>query len=468
MNRTREKFTEWSLSKAAGSIGAKWAGPDILFSSSFKIDSREVAPGDIFWALPGNRTDGHLHVEEALDRGAKALVINPARIGQVLDRIIGENIPVIMTDSTVRSLRDLSLIRLGMLELDLTFGITGTVGKTTTREMVKTIAQKTEGVHSARRSFNTWIGCALTVLEAPANTRVLILEMGTNHPGEISEMAGMFKPDYGIITEIGAGHLEGLKDEQGVLDAKMELANCGSIKWVSYNHDNSLLGSAVRDLPDKIIKIPIGKTSMVYRLENTSFEFYQKGPFLKITLETPSGMRILKTSLFGEQNAYAVAFAMAAGDLLGVDPNDQIEALESFEALPGRGGVCQTSSGVTVIDETYNANPLSMRQALVTLSKCSPEGRKIAVLGGMGELGADSEKFHQEMVPYFKSFEQVFLFGEQWARSVFPDIPENCRFYDDISKLSDNLQNDISRGDLVLLKGSRYFRMERVLEALKV
>lgn len=466
MNRIMQKPTDWRISEAAESIGAKWSGPDIIFSSTFKIDSREIDPGDIFWALPGSRTDGHLHLEEVLDRGAKALVINPARTGQILDRIIGENVPVIMTDSTVRSLRGLSLNRLEMLKLDLTFGITGTVGKTTTREMIKTIAQKTEGVHSARRSFNTWIGCALTVLEAPLDTRVLILEMGTNHPGEIREMAEMFKPDYGIISEIGAGHLEGLKDERGVLEAKMELANCGSINWLSYNYDNSLLRSAVGGLSDKIFKIPIGRTSTIYRLDHTSFEFQKNRPFLKIVLKTPSGRRILKTSLFGDHNAYAVAFAMAAGDILGVDANDQIEALELFEALPGRGGVSQTPSGVTVINETYNANPLSMRQALVTLSKCYPEGRKLAVLGGMGELGEESVKFHREMVPYFRNFEQVFLFGEQWARSVFPDIPDNCRFYDDISKLSENLQGSVFRGDLVLLKGSRYYRMERVLEAL--
>ncbi|MDO9508581.1 MAG: UDP-N-acetylmuramoyl-tripeptide--D-alanyl-D-alanine ligase [Thermovirgaceae bacterium] len=467
MNITQKDQMEWRLSQAAEYIGARWSGKDIVFSPPIKIDSREIRPGDIFWALPGERTDGHAFIEEAIERGADALVINPQLAGESLQRVFLEKIPALLTKDTLAALKSLSLRRLEMLDLESTIAITGTVGKTTTREMTRAVAESLGGVHCARRSFNTWIGCALTVLEAPLDTRFLILEMGTNHPGEIREMASMFRPSYGIITEVGAGHLEGLKDESGVLEAKMELANCGSLKCLSYNSDNALLSRAVDDLPEGITRIPVGRSSSLYRIEETRFEFDKDGPSLFLVLATPSGKRKLKPRLFGEQNAYAVAFAMAAGDFLGVPEMDQSAALESFKPLPGRGGVHVSGKGVYYIDETYNANPLSMRQALVTLSGIRTEGKKWAVLGAMGELGDDTIKWHREMFPYFDSFDGVFLFGGSWGRSMPPKVPENLRAFDDITKLSEILLLTLSPGDVVLFKGSRSFRMERAMKCLE-
>jgi len=467
MSMPDKSLEKWTFSRVAASIGAITTGNDIIFSPPIKIDSREISGGDIFWALQGERTDGHAFIEEAMERGAKGLVINPESAGVSLKRVLREKVPSIFVKDTGAALKDLSLRRLEMLDLENMIAITGSVGKTTTREMVRSVAASLGKVHCARRSFNTWIGCALTVLEAPLDTRTLILEMGTNHPGEIMEMASMFKPRYGIITEIGPGHLEGLKDEKGVLEAKMELAKVGSLQFLSYNSDNENLSRAVQDLSGDIIRIPVGRTSPLYRIEDDRFDLASDGPSLSTVLETPSGKRNLKSRLFGKQNSYAIAFAIAAGDHLGVSKADQNAALESFKPLPGRGGFHISGNGVYFIDETYNANPLSMRQALVTLSEIKTEGKKWAVLGAMGELGDESDKLHGDMFAYFHLLDGVFLFGEPWSRAMPAGTPGNCRIFDDLSKLSDTLLTSLSRGDLVLFKGSRSFRMERAMKNLE-
>lgn len=458
---------EWMLSEAAAAIGAKWSGPDVEFSSPIRIDSREVSPGDIFWALPGIHTDGHHFLDEVLDRGARALVVDPVSAGESIKRILGQKVPALMVNDTTEALRSLSVKRLELLDPKTVIAITGTVGKTTTREMTRSVAEFHKNVHCARRSFNTWIGCALTVLESPPRTSILILEMGTNHPGEILEMARMFKPDYGIITEIGAGHLEGLGDERGVLEAKMELAAAGTLKHLSYNYDNETLRISVEKLSDSIVKTPVGRSSPVYRIAKSLFRFSPMGPSLFMLFQKPGGEISINSNLFGEQNAYAAAFAIAAGDYLGVPDSFQIDAIGSFEPLPGRGGVSLSGKGVFLIDETYNANPLSMKQALVNLGAIESDGKKFAVLGGMGELGINSDKLHLEVSDFFDGLDEVLLIGESWSRSLICRIPRNCRIFHEYSGISSALKGVVSPGDIVLFKGSRSFGMERVLLSLK-
>ena len=452
----------WKLSEAAEAIGARWTGNDVEFSSPIKVDSREISQGDIFWALRGERTDGHAYIDKAIASGAKALVINPQLAGESLQSILQKNISAIFVEDTLEALRCLSLIRLEMISPETIIGITGTVGKTTTREMTRSVAAYHDGVHCARRSFNTWIGCALTVLESPLDTRILILEMGTNHPGEIQEMSGMFRPNFGIITEVGPGHLEGLSDEKGVLRAKMELANCNSIRHLSYNKDNGSLRSAVEALSPEIQKISVGRAESRYLIEKSKFDFDSNGPSLSLIIRTPGGKRELRPRLFGEQNAFAAAFAMAVGDFLEVPEAYQCKALESFKALPGRGGVKVSPGGVYLIDETYNANPLSMRQAILTLAGISSAGRRFAVLGGMGELGDHSSEWHMEISKYFNSLHGVFLLGESWNIALEKNTPQG-RVFNDIEDLNEALKETVSSGDIVLFKGSRSFAMERSL-----
>ncbi len=461
---TSKLQSEWTLSEAAEAIGAEWSGEDATLTSPIRIDSREISPGDIFWALSGENTDGHAYIDEAVARGAKALVINPELAGEGFRQVIQQKIPALLVKDTLEALKDLSLSRLEILNPETIIGITGTVGKTTTREMTRAVASYLDGVHCARRSYNTWIGCALTILEAPPGTRVLVLEMGTNHPGEIREMARMFRPNYGVITEVGAGHLEGLHDEKGVLDAKMELASCGSLKYLSYNSDNRPLRKAVEDLPMEIERISVGRADSLYCIEESKFDFDSNGPSLSLRIKTPGGKRKLKSRLFGEQNAYAAAFAMAAGDFLRVPEAFQCQILGSFEALPGRGGICVSPGGVLLIDETYNANPMSMRQAISTLASISTRARRWAVLGGMGELGEHTLKWHKQISKYFRSLDGVFLLGETWKKSLGDNIPPEWRVFNDILKLNEDLRGSVSRGDIVLFKGSRKYGMERSLK----
>jgi UDP-N-acetylmuramoyl-tripeptide--D-alanyl-D-alanine ligase len=459
----------WTLSKAAELIGAEWAGEDISLCRSFRADTREIQPGDVFWALPGEKTDGHQYLEDAIERGAGALVISPVHTGLVMDRVLDEGIPVILVGNTQLALKNLARERLKILRPECVLAITGTVGKTTTREMVRAVAENRENVHCARRSFNTWIGCSLTVLDAPPGTRVIILEMGTNHPGEIGEMASMFRPDYGIIPEVGEGHLEGLGDIEGVLSAKMELAGAGSLEVLSYNSDNKSLSVSVGSLAGTLRRISVGRGDALYRIISSTSELIDGIPFLSVEIMTPTGCRKIRTRVFGDHNAFSMAFAMAAGDHLGIMSEAQIGSLEKFKPMPGRGVVRLLPGGVIGIDDTYNANPLSMIQALRTLSCAvsSPKSKKIAVLGGMGELGSESERLHRETASIFEKLDEVFLYGETWMDSLEGRLPHNTRHFDDIEELAEALQARIISGDVVLFKGSRSFRMERVIAILE-
>ena len=185
---------------------------------------------------------------------------------------------------------------------------------------------------------------------------------------------------------------------------------------------------------------------------------------LSLTIKTPGGKRKFKSRLYGEQNAYAAAFAMAAGDFLSVPEDFQCRKLATFEALPGRGGVRNSPKGIILIDETYNANPLSMRQAIESIST---KARRWAVLGGMGELGDQTCKWHKEISGYFRSLDGVFLLGEDWKRSLGDKTPPEWRFFTDILKLNEDLKGSVSQGDIVLFKGSRKYGMERSLKFLE-
>ena len=460
---------EWTLSKAAKLTGTRWSGEDVHLCRPFRVDTREIQAGDVFIALPGENSDGHFFLDDAIEMGAGALVINPALTGPVMDRILDEKIPVLFADNTGRALKELARKRLDILKPECVMAITGTVGKTTTREMVRAVTESRGDVHCARRSFNTWIGCSLTVLDAPPGTKVIILEMGTNHPGEISEMATLFRPDYGIITEIGEGHLEGLGEIEGVLSAKMELAEKGELKVLSYNIDNNSLSRSVGSLPAKIKRISVGRSDSHYRIISSTFGLVKEKPLLSVEVMTPKGLRKVSAELFGDHNALSMAFAMAAGDYLGIGPEIQVRALEQFNPMPGRGVVRLLPGGGIGIDDTYNANPLSMTQALRTISSMtpSPGSKRMAVLGGMGELGDISGMLHQNIASLFEGLDEVYLYGETWKTSMKGRFPYNTRHFNDIEEIATVLQERVFPGDVILFKGSRSFKVERVIEILE-
>ena len=460
--------TGWTLHEAAKAIGLRFVGKNIPMPSHIFVDSRDVLPGSLFVALKGEKADGQDFIEDAIMRGAAGVICRTPVPGSHLNKLLGTDIPVIMTEDARAALRDLSLKWLDRVNPALIVGITGTVGKTTTREMIKAVLSSPLKVHTPRRSFNTDIGCAVTVLEAPLGTEILLLELGTNRPGEILETAKTYRPGFGVITEVGPGHLQGLKSIKGVLEAKLELLGAPSIKNLSYNFDNPLLSHALEDSGEELGLFPVGFKSPIYRILKAKSAARGGHPYpgLDVDIDTPTGERKYRTGLFGEHHAYGLAFASVLGDRLGVPSTEQVKRLSSFKALPGRGNFYTSAKGYLIIDETYNANPASMTAVLRALSAIPSPMKKCAVLGGMGELGEDSLQWHRSLIPSFEGLDLVLLVGEPW-RSVFQDRPPvNCHTvaFQDLEEI---FKNRLSPGDLVLFKGSRCFQMERAIEILE-
>ncbi len=456
----------WSLHEAAATIGTRFTGEDIPMPRQIFVDSRDVLPGSLFVALRGEKADGQDFIEDAVKRGAAGLICRPPAPDSHLEGLLKSGMPAIVTGDAKTALRDLSLEWLNRIDPALIIGITGTVGKTTTREMIKTVLANSLEVHSPRRSFNTDIGCAVTVLEAPPGTEILLLELGTNRPGEIKELAKAYRPGFGVITEVGPGHLQGLKSIRGVLEAKLELLEAPSLKVLSYNLDNQLLARAIRDSGRSPELVPVGYKSSMYRILEARSDVQDGCLVLVVVIDTPTGKRKYQAGLFGEHHAYGLAFASLVGDSLGIPPVEQEKRLSSFRALPGRGNSFTSGKGFLVIDETYNANPVSMSAALKALAALPFSAKKSAVLGGMGELGEESPQWHRSMVSSFQGLDHVLLVGEPWE-AVFRDgLPANCHIvaFDDLEGF---FRSRFYPGDLVLFKGSRSFHMEKAVKILE-
>jgi UDP-N-acetylmuramoyl-tripeptide--D-alanyl-D-alanine ligase len=224
-----------TLDEAAEITGGKLQGTDMPIGPALRTDSRKVQKGDGFIALPGTNTDGHAFIDDALCRGASYIVVEEDKAGSFIFESAGD-VPFLVVDDTSSALRKLAAhVFRQKSSLQEVIAVTGTVGKTTTRECIAAVLKKRFRVHSARESYNTWIGCALTILEMPLDTEILILEMGTNHPGEIAEMTASYPPTTAVITAIGPGHLEGLENVRGVLEEKIRILESTKLKRVLNN-----------------------------------------------------------------------------------------------------------------------------------------------------------------------------------------------------------------------------------------
>jgi len=235
----------FGMQDAARWAGGRLYGPNLPLVRNWRHDSREVEPGDAFVALSGVHTDGHLYVKNAIERGAQVVLVDESRYEELELSLPAYAGLSVLTASTAES----ALARIAHEYLAAVspqvIGITGSVGKTTTRELTVAVLKKKYRVHSAARSFNTVLGCSLTVLAMPQESEILVLELGTNHFGEIAEMTALFPPHFGVITEIAPAHLEGFGSVEGVLRAKMEICRSEKLKTLAYNIDNEALQEQV-------------------------------------------------------------------------------------------------------------------------------------------------------------------------------------------------------------------------------
>ncbi|MCF0247829.1 MAG: UDP-N-acetylmuramoyl-tripeptide--D-alanyl-D-alanine ligase [Synergistes sp.] len=454
-------------SDAASCSGGEYYGPNIKVSRRWRCDSREVTPGDAFAALKGAVTDGHLYVDQAIERGAKLLLVNAdeyeklSRSGRSFN-----DVTFITVKETQEALPAIAKEYLRLVS-PRTAAITGSVGKTTTRELTAAALKNSLRVHSAVRSFNTLVGCSLTILAMPEDTEALILELGTNHFGEISEMVRTFAPEIAVITSVAPCHLEGFGSIEGVMKAKAEICESPALKAVIFNNDDPRIREFMSHNLDNIKKFSVGfSEDSELRISEARVTLDDQGPKTSAVLCRKGEEFNVSCSLFGLQHANNIGYACAAAELLGVSISEAAKGISEMMPLGGRGLCKRSASGGWVIDEAYNANPASVGAAIENVRAAAESLglQKYAVLGGMRELGESAPEWHGDILGKVSDFDNVLLTGEEWRSCG--ELPENARIFSSLDEIIVEIKSIGLGGKIVLVKGSNSYGLKRVVEAL--
>ena len=429
------------------------------------IDSRQVESGYMFVAIPGEKVDGHKFIPDVFAKGAAAVLSE-----QQLEDPAG---PYILVESTTKALRDLAEYYRKSLDIKVV-GITGSVGKTSTKEMIASVLSEKYRVLKTEGNYNNEIGLPLTIFKIRAEHEVAVLEMGISEFGEMHRLATMANPDICVITNIGLCHLENLKTRDGILKAKTEsFAHLKKDGIAILNGDDDKL-STIRQVGDKEPVFYGMEEKMEYR-EDAKKSVYATGVEnlglygMQARIHTPEGERDVRIPIPGEHNVYNALAATAVGLSLGLSL-DQISAgILKAKTIGGRTNLLNTGS-MTVIDDCYNANPVSMKASIDVLA--TAEGRKIAVLGDMGELGENEKKLHYEVGEYLakKEIDVLFCAGElseEIAKAAQKES-KTCEVYyfETRDALLEQLLPFLKKGDTVLVKASHFMEYPKIVKAL--
>jgi UDP-N-acetylmuramoyl-tripeptide--D-alanyl-D-alanine ligase len=427
------------------------------------IDSRMVTPGNLFVALTGENQDGHDFVSEAVNKTAAAVLVQKDRLKKIdLNQIA--QAALIQVDDTRIALQELAYHYRRKFDLPV-IGITGSNGKTTTKEMIAQVLETKYRVLKSQKSFNTLIGVPLTIFELSSQTEILVLELGTSQFGEIYKLSELAQPNLAVFLNIAPAHLENFGSLENVAKAKFELLEkLPGDKPVFINFDDQILRQRAAIEKHKVISYAIDNPADYQALNviisgNGHLDFKVKENSLRL-------------NLLGRHNVYNALAAYAVGDYFKLSPQQISQALQSYHPAHLRMEI-QEIRGAKIINDSYNANPASMLAALEALAVSRTSGRRIAVLGEMLELGEKSAELHQEVgqkIPQLK-IDLLITVGDQaenLARGAVKNgMPAGAiRSLEDKKRAARYLLSLIKPGDTVLLKGSRGMKMEEILKWL--
>ena len=421
-------------------------------------DSRAIKGGEIFFALRGENFDGNDYALKALEAGAAWAVVNedcPAFAD------LDEEFRLIRVADPLTTLRDLAIwhrthVRDGKLPV---LGLTGTNGKTTTKNLIAAVLAKKYRVTATQGNLNNDIGVPLTLLSITPETEIAVVEMGANHPDDIAKLVQVSRPDYGLITNVGRAHLLGFGSFEGVKAAKGEL-----YKWLG-THPGSVifLNEDDDDLREMAAQQPCHVFG--YGLNYQSAEMLPataEEPFLRVLL--PSGETV-RTQLVGAYNATNVLAALAVGEYFGVPRADAIAAIEGFVPDNNRSQMMRTGRNTLIVD-AYNANPSSMRAALDNFLHVEA-GQKLALLGDMRELGAESLAEHEKVVNQLRKMHlSACLVGAEFRQALDVLGAGDETWFPTSEALAEHLSAHPVSDAVILIKGSRGIQMEKVLPVL--
>jgi UDP-N-acetylmuramoyl-tripeptide--D-alanyl-D-alanine ligase len=444
------------LSQLQAAVGGEMIGGDTEFIGA-AYDSREAFPGCLFVCLPGERTDGHIFINSAAEKGAVAAICTHKT---------DTRIPYLLVNDSLAAFQ--AAARLYAKTLDIpTVAVTGSVGKTTTKEFIAAVLSRGFNVYKTEGNKNSTVGLPATILNMPSTSNACVFEMGMSGFGEISLLSGIAYPDIAVISNIGFSHIEFLGSRENIMKAKLEILDGMDEKGILIlNGDDEYLSRIdPKSIRQRVIYYGIGNRNAEFRAEDILGADGQCSFFA----ETPAGVIDVTIPTEGVHNVYNALSAIAVGQILGID-NDNIKAgLLKFRNAPLRQNIYEMNS-MTVIEDCYNASPDSVVAAVNVLR--TKNGRKIAVLGDMLELGSHSEELHEmtgrqihgaDILIAFGDFAESYKKGAEKAGLKPSDI-YTCK---NTAEASDILSRIAARGDVILFKASRGMHAEEIIANLK-
>jgi UDP-N-acetylmuramoyl-tripeptide--D-alanyl-D-alanine ligase len=421
-----------------------------LQSKGVSIDSRSVQNGVLFFALKGTHVDGNSFADSVVGKGAIAIIDNPLYAGH-------EN--CILVENVLETLTDLARIHRNNLKTNV-LGITGTNGKTTTKELVAKVLSSHFKTYATEGNLNNHIGVPLTILRTPTDTEWLIVEMGANHIGEIAYLSNIAQPQYAVITNVGQAHLEGFGSPEGVFKAKTELYHYikRNGKQIFVNSDDKMLYNSTLDF-----------STYTYGTKNGDVIGHILNPNNPMQIQWSHQDKIfnVQSHLFGSYNLWNILAAIAIGTYAHVPYEKINKAVEMYYPDNNRSQYVSTIKGNTIILDAYNANPSSMNLAIRDFLKLQGTD-KMFILGSMLELGAYSEEKHAEIIDYLveQNVKPVIFIGMEFYILKSNYKSKGYVFLKNIDDAKRYLESNIITNATILMKGSRGIAIEKLLPYL--
>lgn len=417
-------------------------------------DTRTLIENSIFFGLKGPHFNGNTFAKAALEKGCSFAVIDEPEFAESDKYIVVEN--------SLNALQELASFHRSLLTIPV-IGITGSNGKTTTKELIKCVLEKKYKVLATKGNLNNHIGVPITILGINDETEVAIIEMGANHKGEIASLCEIAKPDFGLITNIGKAHLEGFGSIEGVIEAKSELYNFiqKTNGNVFIHTDNELLMNLGKSL--NLITYGTGKNC------NTSGKLLNDSPYLSLKWrsnkdnESIDEKKELHTNLSGIYNFENILAAICVGNYFNLSSNDINEAVQSYRPSNNRSQIIKKSSNTIILD-AYNANPTSMAAAIESFSKLDAEN-KLLVLGEMLELGAHSSEEHKTILNLLKEkkLKNIVLVGPQFKKDA---SGKSYHYFNNVEEAGKFIKSQKIKSSHILIKGSRANQLEKLVDLL--
>lgn len=450
------------LAEIAKALGTTIEGKNDPVISSVAFDSRKIKDGALFVPLLGER-DGHDFINSAVKSGAVATLWQKDHPNKPT------NIPVVEVEDTLAAMQKLAQYYLNKVNPTVV-GITGSNGKTTTKDMVAAVLAKRFNVYKTQANFNNEIGVPMTIMEMKPTTEILVLEMGMDRPGQLHHLSELVRPDVAVITMIGEAHIEFFGTRDKIADAKMEITDfLKEDGEFIYNGDEPLLRERAKRIEQAKATFGFEKTDTIYA---TKFRSYMH----HASFTTNSSDQRFMIPMIGKHNVSNALAAISVGHHFGESDDQIASALADFVPTANRMQWKTGDVGEAIMDDVYNSNPTAVKAVVTSFGQVEvpKNGRRIAVLGDMLELGSVSPKLHASLADTLDPLviNEVYLYGPEmkYLADALTDkyAPENLHYYsqDKMNRMIEDLKNDIKRQDIVMLKGSHGMHLEKVLDRL--